>query len=69
MIHKRYVEVLIDGIFIPIAWEDIRKGDTIRIFEPDGTPVDDEFGNTEFTVSSDARKEKGNWTIDSEGII
>jgi hypothetical protein len=70
MKNKRQVVVLIDGgIFIPIKWEHIKKGDTIRLFEPDGTPVEDEFGNTEFTATSDAYLLNGYWQVESEGRI
>jgi DNA-binding IscR family transcriptional regulator len=36
----RYVEVLKEGKWTRKEWDEIKIGDILRIFEPDGTPVE-----------------------------
>lgn len=36
---ERTVERLIGGVWAPVEFMDLKKGDTYRMFEPDGTPV------------------------------
>lgn len=44
----RTVERLSGSTWKRIEWKDIKENDTIRIFEPDGTPIKD---NNVFTVA------------------
>ena len=44
----RTVQRLVDGTWTPIAWEDIRKGDRVRIAESDGVPVTEAVADTDY---------------------
>lgn len=48
----RTAQVLINDKWIDIEFKNIKEGDKFRLFEPDGTIVKDNDGNTEFIATS-----------------
>lgn len=49
----RTAEVKREETWVKIEFEEIRKGDTFRLIEPDGTILVDEVGRTEFEAISE----------------
>ena len=68
MTNWRKIEKKVNERWVLIHRENIRKGDKIRMFENDGTPVKDNDGNTEFNVKTDAKpcEPIGNFYVDVE---
>ena len=52
-IVERKVELLVDGQWTSVKLEDLVNGDTFRMFEVTGEPVDYE-GSTEFVAEGNA---------------
>lgn len=50
----RKIEVLRHKEWFHIVITDIKKGETFRLFEPDGTPVSNK-GHTEFIAKEDGK--------------
>ena len=63
--EMRKVEILERGQWKPCEFLDISKGDTFRMFEPDGKPVKDKIGKTDFLAVSDIyRRDKDDvWNL------
>jgi len=59
----RRVECLTKDGFKPVRMKDLKVGDVFRIFEPDGTIIPDEKGNTMFKVQEPPAKIKGTWGV------
>jgi hypothetical protein len=56
MIGEQYrlVQKCLYGEWIPINFEDIKKGDCVKLFESDGVPVTRSSSNNIFVADSDA---------------
>lgn len=54
MENKRNVYQVVENSEILIAFQDIKKGMRVSLYEPDGERVRDNNGNIIFTASSDA---------------
>lgn len=52
----RKIEVFIDGEWERCELRQLLPGALFRMFEPDGHPVKDHKGRTEFTVTARAKK-------------
>lgn len=65
MADKRQVEIMVAGVgWTPCNFSDVLEGDQFRLFEEDGTPVQDLEGNTEFEASEDAHQmDSGVWVL------
>lgn len=61
---RRRCEILVRGKWEQIHFKDMLPGDLFRLFEPDGTPVDD----GEVSVAASAVREEGedNWGVQQE---
>ena len=68
MTEKRKVEIMIAGVgWVPVSFADVSEGDHFRLFEEDGTPVEDNDGNTEFFAVKDAYQVKsGAWCLETD---
>jgi hypothetical protein len=53
MSKLRKVEIKNNNIWEEINFSELKKGDTFRMFEPDGEPVKDLNNKTEFLATSD----------------
>lgn len=42
-----------DAAWLPICLCDVKKGQSFRMFEPDGTPITDEWNDTVFVAETD----------------
>ena len=62
----RTIMVLRGGEWIQTKLETVKKGEMFKMFESDGTPVEDRYGNVEWEASSDAYKmpRSGIWGVD-----
>lgn len=68
---ERTVQVLYDGKWIDLKFEDMKKGHVFRMFEPDGTPVSGlgEFaGVTEYLATEDAHLTSGVWGLKADHV-
>ncbi len=67
MEQLRKVEVIRDGKWVETPLREVVTGDTFRMFEPDGEPVEDQ-GQREFIASSDAFQISGadHWAVSVE---
>jgi hypothetical protein len=56
VIGEQYREVYkcIEGKWVSIKFEDIKKGDCVKLFEVDGSPVEKKDGSNIFVADSDA---------------
>jgi len=59
--QDRRAEKFIDGAWCPVPFEGLRKGDVFRVFEPDGTPVDE--GLSARALTDAVRDEHGVWGL------
>lgn len=64
MEEERIVYVYKSGLWQITPFEELKKGDRIRIDEPDGTPVVDTRGAVQWETDSDAYLNEENiWTV------
>lgn len=64
---KRIAQILTKDGWTAIEFMELKKGDTFRLFEYDGTQVADKYGNTAWDASSDAYiNEDGTGIIDTD---
>ncbi len=61
--EPRKIEVLRNNVWVTIKLTEVKKGETFRLFEPDGTPVSHK-GKTEFLA-----KEDGKDTVIGEKLV
>jgi len=51
--NQRKIEVNRDGVWFPILFKDLHKGDTFRMFESTGEPVIGDKNDTDFIATSE----------------
>lgn len=61
--NQRKIEVNRDGVWFPILFKDLHKGNTFRMFESTGEPVIDDKGNTDFIAISEPYLSNNTLTI------
>jgi hypothetical protein len=63
----RTTEIKKNGEWVKAEFEEIKKGDTFRLLEPDGKLVESNNGRTEHVAASDARpydlRALDNWSV------
>lgn len=73
MIKLRKVEIKDNDEWKEISFSELKKGDTFKMFESDGTPVKDLYNRTEFLATTNAymSDEVKQYTIeiDSEEVV
>jgi hypothetical protein len=62
--QKRQIKKMTGGKWQKIKWSEVKKGDTLRIYER-GYGFSDGRSNT-FVATSDAKKIEGNWGFEYE---
>lgn len=65
MNEPRKCEIFVDDVWKEIKFEELKKGDKFRLFEPTGEPVADDKGGLEFITAGDAYVTTA-WTVDIE---
>ena len=66
----RTAEVFWNGRWFPTEFDKVKKGDTFKLFEPDGTLVRDKDGNAVLVAVSDPyMNAEGVMTIDTRQYI
>lgn len=64
MNELRKVQKLNNGIWEDIEFQNLKLGDTFRLFESDGEPVINDKGESEFVTISDLYLVDGIWAIE-----
>lgn len=66
----RTAEIYRDECWVPTDFDKVKKGDTFKLFEPDGTLVRDQNGNAVLVAVSDPYlNAEGVLTIDTRPYI
>ena len=60
----RKCEKLVDGRWVPFVFDDLKRGDTFRLFESDDGSAVLVDGKAELYALSDAYQDKTGWAID-----